>query len=87
MAGVVASLRRVTGLGLHHAEDIGAHYARTLGSWRGLFLGEERAVRARGFDDRFLRMWDYTWRIARPRSWNATSATSRLLVRNGYAGH
>lgn len=53
------SLARVTSLSLHHAENIGTHYARTLAEWRKRFQDELGEVRAQGFDDRFIRMWDY----------------------------
>ena len=59
LSGVLASLARATQLALFHAEDMGAHYARTLAQWRERFHAEEAAIRALGFDDRFLRMWDY----------------------------
>ncbi len=59
MSGVLASLARATKLGLFHAEDMGQHYARTLAAWRERFQSREEAVLALGFDQRFLRMWDY----------------------------
>jgi cyclopropane-fatty-acyl-phospholipid synthase len=37
----------------------GADYARTLGLWRERFLGQETAVRALGFDTRFIRIWEF----------------------------
>jgi cyclopropane-fatty-acyl-phospholipid synthase len=63
---LLASIHHVTGsmvaagtLGVHHLEDIGIHYAETLARWRRRFLGRLDAVRALGFDERFIRMWDY----------------------------
>jgi cyclopropane-fatty-acyl-phospholipid synthase len=56
---VLRSLARVTDLSLYHAEDIGTHYARTLAQWRARFHTARDEVRALGFDDRFIRMWDY----------------------------
>jgi cyclopropane-fatty-acyl-phospholipid synthase len=56
---ILLSLRRATTLGLYHAEDIGTHYARTLAEWRRRFHHAVDEVRALGFDDRFIRMWDY----------------------------
>jgi cyclopropane-fatty-acyl-phospholipid synthase len=51
---------------LHHTHllirgvtDIAPHYARTLDAWRARFLGQLEAVRQMGFDDRFIRMWEY----------------------------
>lgn len=57
--GVLDSLARATRLSLFHAEDMGAHYARTLAAWRESFLNSVAEVKALGFDDRFIRMWDY----------------------------
>lgn len=56
---VQKSLRRCTTLSLHHAEDIGWHYAQTLKLWRTRFLERLSEVRALGFDEVFIRMWDY----------------------------
>ena len=39
--------------------DIGQHYATTLRAWRMRFLEQLDTVRAMGFDERFIRMWDY----------------------------
>ena len=48
-----------TRLLLRNATDIGPSYARTLRAWRTRFLENLDAVRAQGFDERFIRMWDY----------------------------
>lgn len=56
---VIERSTRNTSLLLVDAEDIAPHYARTLRAWRGRFLSNLDAVRALGFDDRFIRMWDY----------------------------
>jgi cyclopropane-fatty-acyl-phospholipid synthase len=59
LAGILGSLGRATRLTLHHAENIGAHYALTLRAWRARFHERLDAVRRLGYDDRFIRMWDY----------------------------
>lgn len=46
-------------LALVHLEDFGLSYARTLEAWRHRFLGRLSEVRALGFDERFVRMWEY----------------------------
>lgn len=48
-----------TRLNIRWMDDIGPHYARTLAEWRARFFEREDEVRALGFDDRFVRMWDY----------------------------
>jgi cyclopropane-fatty-acyl-phospholipid synthase len=45
---------RVTGV-----EDIADSYALTLRTWRTRFFQRIEEVRAMGFDERFIRMWDY----------------------------
>ena len=48
-----------TNLVIRSVDDIAASYVRTLATWRSTFLGQLDAVRAQGFDDRFIRMWEY----------------------------
>ncbi|QDU92505.1 Cyclopropane-fatty-acyl-phospholipid synthase [Lignipirellula cremea] len=42
-----------------HTEDFGPHYAKTLAHWRANFWGAIEAVKALGFDERFVRTWHY----------------------------
>jgi cyclopropane-fatty-acyl-phospholipid synthase len=44
---------------LHGLEDMGRDYSRTLVAWRELFHAKLDQVRALGFDERFIRKWDY----------------------------
>ncbi|MFT5367482.1 MAG: cyclopropane-fatty-acyl-phospholipid synthase [Candidatus Latescibacterota bacterium] len=53
------SLARVSDLKPVHLEDIGTHYVRTLHDWCARFWNQLDAVRAQGFDERFIRMWEY----------------------------
>ena len=53
------SLTRCTSMSLFNAENIGSHYAQTLKLWRSAFLDRLTDVRALGFDEVFIRMWDY----------------------------
>ena len=55
---MLKSLARTTSLSLYHAENCGTHYAHTLRAWRARFHQQLARVRALGFDDRFIRMWD-----------------------------
>ena len=43
-------------VGMH---EIGIDYAKTLAAWRRRFLARLEQVRALGFDDSFIRMWNY----------------------------
>ena len=56
---LVKSLARATDLKLFHLEDIGPHYARTLKVWRERFLARQADVRALGYPERFVRMWEF----------------------------
>eukprot|EP00591_Stephanopyxis_turris_P001384 CAMPEP_0195508044 /NCGR_PEP_ID=MMETSP0794_2-20130614/1350_1 /TAXON_ID=515487 /ORGANISM="Stephanopyxis turris, Strain CCMP 815" /LENGTH=1053 /DNA_ID=CAMNT_0040634899 /DNA_START=48 /DNA_END=3209 /DNA_ORIENTATION=+ len=55
---VEASYQQST-LTLEHIDNIGLHYARTLAEWRRRFNASESLVRKLGFDDVFLRVWNY----------------------------
>lgn len=46
-------------LTLEHIDNIGIHYAETLREWRRRFNAQEDTVRALGFDDVFMRVWNY----------------------------
>ena len=58
LAQIELAIRR-TGLLISDVEDIGPHYVRTLQEWRRRFFENVDAVHALGFDDRFIRMWQY----------------------------
>ncbi|MEO7501214.1 MAG: cyclopropane-fatty-acyl-phospholipid synthase family protein [Gemmatimonadaceae bacterium] len=53
------ALNRTGDLFLHDLEDIGASYARTLHVWWERFNAHLGGVRALGFDERFVRKWNY----------------------------
>ncbi|MEO6994266.1 MAG: cyclopropane-fatty-acyl-phospholipid synthase family protein [Lacunisphaera sp.] len=44
---------------LHGLEDMGRDYVRTLLTWREMFHAKLEQVRALGFDERFIRKWNY----------------------------
>ncbi len=48
-----------TGLLVRQVVDIAPSYVSTLRAWRQRFLARLDAVRAQGFDERFIRMWEY----------------------------
>jgi cyclopropane-fatty-acyl-phospholipid synthase len=53
------SIARVSDLRLDHLEDITPHYARTLRMWRERFFENLDGVKALGFPNSFIRMWEY----------------------------
>jgi len=56
---LVEAAYQQSSLTLEHIDNIGLHYARTLAEWRRRFNASEAFVRKLGFDDVFLRVWNY----------------------------
>ncbi|AFU98775.1 SAM-dependent methyltransferase [Simiduia agarivorans] len=73
-------LRRATDMQLVGLEEIGQHYARTLAEWRSRFWHAIDKVRACGFDDRFVRMWDYYLAYCEGGFRERVIGTSQLLM-------
>ena len=81
---VLTSLARTTSLSMYHAENCGTHYARTLRAWRARFHEHLPRVRALGFDERFIRMWDlYLASCEATFLERHTGLFQLLLVKNG----
>jgi cyclopropane-fatty-acyl-phospholipid synthase len=59
IAAIRASLARATQMSVSGLEEIGHHYVPTLAAWRERFLASRDRVRALGFPESFIRMWDY----------------------------
>ena len=59
VGAVQNSLTRHTGFVINRLENIGEHYATTLRHWRRRFWMKIGEVREMGFDDTFIRMWDF----------------------------
>ncbi len=59
LTAMTTSISRASDFKLSHLEDFGPHYARTLATWRERFFAVVDEVRTMGYDDRFIRMWDY----------------------------
>lgn len=64
--GCLPSLSRVTSamaaasrLCVEHLEDIGIHYYQTLRCWRENFLKNQSEIQELGFNDKFIRTWEY----------------------------
>ena len=53
------AVARSTDLRLNNLEDLSPHYARTLLEWRNAFHAKLEQVRGMGFDERFIRMWEF----------------------------
>ena len=59
VSAMLAAKTRSSDLALVGLEDFGLSYARTLQAWRERFLAQLPGVRAQGFDERFIRMWEF----------------------------
>ena len=59
VSAMVSSAADAGRLRLLNLEDFGPSYAETLRQWRLRFLARLDEVRAQGFDDRFIRMWEF----------------------------
>lgn len=59
VTALLTAMSRSSELKLFHLEDITPHYATTLRLWRERFFANIDQVRQLGFEDAFIRMWDY----------------------------
>lgn len=59
IGAMTGSIAKATDLKLFHLEDIGPSYALTLAAWRERFNAALESVRAQGYPERFIRMWNY----------------------------
>ncbi|MDX1588824.1 MAG: cyclopropane-fatty-acyl-phospholipid synthase family protein [Oleiphilaceae bacterium] len=59
LAAILESTQTQSDLVLTHLEDIGFHYARTLACWRERFLGSRQALHETGYNEAFVRLWDF----------------------------
>ncbi len=57
--GAITKAIEQTDLRIDHVESIGRHYGETLRRWRAAFNERLAEVRALGFDERFIRLWNY----------------------------
>jgi cyclopropane-fatty-acyl-phospholipid synthase len=56
---VNSAIQRTGSLWMHDLQDMGSHYARTLKHWRMAFNSRVDDVQALGFDETFVRKWNY----------------------------
>lgn len=60
IGAISGALGRGTDFSIHQVEDYTPHYAATLRHWRTRFMDRLEEVRALGgYDDRFIRLWEY----------------------------
>jgi cyclopropane-fatty-acyl-phospholipid synthase len=72
-----------TQLLITRVSDVALDYVRTLSAWRSRFLGQLDAVRAQGFDERFIRMWEYYLAISEAGFSTGTCADLQIVFEKG----
>ncbi len=59
LEAMTSAMRRSSGLFVESLTNLSPHYAETLRRWRTRFLAQAGHVRTLGFDDAFVRMWEF----------------------------
>jgi cyclopropane-fatty-acyl-phospholipid synthase len=59
LGALVDAAARGSRLAVDGIEEIGPHYAETLRRWREAFLARAEDVRRLGYDERFVRTWEF----------------------------
>jgi cyclopropane-fatty-acyl-phospholipid synthase len=59
LTGLTRALTASSRLMVRDVEEIGPHYGETLRRWRHAFLARLDDVRRLGYDERFVRTWDF----------------------------
>ncbi|KAL3339576.1 hypothetical protein AABB24_028263 [Solanum stoloniferum] len=59
LSQVTSVMAAASRLCVEHLENIGIHYYQTLKCWRRNFFKNQRQICALGFDDKFIRTWEY----------------------------
>jgi cyclopropane-fatty-acyl-phospholipid synthase len=59
VTALVQAMTKASDFNLLHLQDIGAHYAVTLQRWRLAFMEHLDSVRAQGYSEEFIRMWEF----------------------------
>ena len=59
ITALLSSMTSVSDLRLIDCQDIGPHYATTLEAWRHNFFSKIKEVRALGYSEEFIKMWEF----------------------------
>jgi cyclopropane-fatty-acyl-phospholipid synthase len=87
VTAIADSVSRCTDLRICHLDEMAPHYVQTLQAWRAQFWRNIDQVRALGFDERFIRMWDYYFEYcAAAFAERQVNVVQILLGKPGYAG-
>jgi cyclopropane-fatty-acyl-phospholipid synthase len=53
------TLQKHTAMTINHTQDIGKHYVKTLRHWLTGFMQNTAGIKAMGFADNFIRLWEF----------------------------
>ncbi|XP_044968572.1 uncharacterized protein LOC123428430 isoform X1 [Hordeum vulgare subsp. vulgare] len=59
LARVMSAMTTSSRFSMEHVENIGPNYYTTLMHWRDNFIANKDKILALGFDDKFMRIWEY----------------------------
>ncbi|GMJ01999.1 hypothetical protein like AT3G23530 [Hibiscus trionum] len=59
LARITTAMNAASRLCVEHVENIGLHYYQTLRCWRENFLEKQSKILGLGFDEKFIRTWEY----------------------------
>ncbi|KAJ8768382.1 hypothetical protein K2173_021535 [Erythroxylum novogranatense] len=59
LARITSAMAAASTLCVEHVENIGSHYYHTLRRWRKNFLANRSKILDMGFDEKFIRTWEY----------------------------
>ena len=79
---LMQSMARSTRMRLVQFDDFAGHYAETLRCWRSKYLSQLDAVRQLGFDDRFIRLWEYYFAYCEAAFLERNVNVSQMLLAN-----
>ncbi|XP_021290574.1 uncharacterized protein LOC110421323 [Herrania umbratica] len=59
LSRILSAMAVASRLSVEHVENIGSNYFQTLRCWRKNFLENQSKILALGFDEKFMRTWEY----------------------------
>lgn len=59
VTAIQSAVTNNTDMKMTHLEDITPHYAKTLACWREAFLDNKDKILSLGYDETFIRLWDF----------------------------
>ncbi|GAB2294349.1 hypothetical protein Dimus_028557 [Dionaea muscipula] len=59
LSRVTSAMAAASRLCVEHIENIGIHYYQTLRCWRKNFMEQKKKIISLGFDEKFIRTWEY----------------------------